>query len=153
MGRPEGRPYGVAGTGAGPPALSALPSGSVTVRSRPIGAPFFTGCRLTVTMSPTLNEDRAQPRLVMSVGLLTSTAQLRTVPVSSIASNFRKQCGLAQIHSVTVPFSVRSFVVSKLAVPWCARTGAESRKSPNAAQITPKRVAFTEDLQVRWAIR
>src|SRR5204863_2486329 len=75
--------YCAAAAGAGPFAPSELPSGSVTVFRRPIGAPFFTGCRLTVTLSPTLNELRAHPRLVMSVGLLTSTAQLRTVPVSS----------------------------------------------------------------------
>jgi hypothetical protein len=53
----------------------------------------------------------------MSVGLLTSTAQFRTVFVSSLASNFRKQCGFAQIHSVTVPFKMSSLVVSKLAAP------------------------------------
>src|SRR6185503_8920233 len=137
------------GAGAGPPALSVLPSGSATVRSRPMGAPFFTGCRLTVTVSPTLNELRAQPRLVMSVGLLTSTAQLRTPPVSSIASNFRKQCGFAQIHSVTVPFSVRSFAVSKLAVPWCAATGVDRTRRANAAAIAPKYVPLTANLQVR----
>src|SRR6185369_16304429 len=59
--------------------------------------------------------------MVISGGFDVSTVQLRTVPVSSFASNFKKQCGFAHSHSVTVPFSVISFSVSKLAVPWCAR--------------------------------
>src|SRR5262245_12272142 len=66
-----------------------------------------------------------QPRCVIAVGFCVSSAQLRTPPVSSIASIFRKQCGLAQIHSVTVPLSVTCFDVSKLALPWCATTDAE----------------------------
>src|SRR4030095_14975724 len=135
---------GGAAAGAGPMAVKELPSGSTTLRSRPMGAPFFTGCRLTVTTSPTLNERRAQPRLVMSVGLLTSTAQFRTVPVSSIASNFRKQCGLAQIQSVTVPFSVKSLLVSKLAVPGCAATGAVIRTTTTKMNTAPEHLAFTE---------
>src|SRR5262245_22179928 len=135
---------GGAAAGAGPIAVNVLPSGSTTLRSRPIGAPFFTGCRLTVTTSPTLNEERAQPRLVMSVGLLTSTAQFRTVPVSSIASNFRKQWGLAQIQSVTVPFSVKSLLVSKLAVPWCAATGAVIRAMSPKMNTAREHLAFTE---------
>src|SRR5262245_23729670 len=59
--------------------------------------------------------------MVISGGFEVSTVQLRTVPVSSFASNFRKQCGFAHSHSVTVPFSVISLSVSKLAVPWCAK--------------------------------
>jgi len=90
------------------------------------------------------DEERAQPRLVMSVGLLTSTAQFRTVPVSSIASNFRKQCGLAQIQSVTVPFSVTSLLVSKLAVPWWAATGAVIRAMSTKMNTAREHLAFTE---------
>jgi hypothetical protein len=48
---------------------------------------------------------------------------------------------------------VRSFVVSKLAVPWCADTGAERARTPSTARHAPKIVAFTTDLQVRWPIR
>ena len=84
---------------------------------RPTGAPLLTGCSVTVTASPVLKDSRAQPLRDMSVGLPVSTTQLRTVPVSSLASNFRKQCGFAQIHSVTVPCRVSSLVVSKLAAP------------------------------------
>src|SRR5207249_9770788 len=109
---------GAAGAaGGGPPVPNVWPLGSTTFRIRPTGAPLLTGWSVTVTSSPALNEVRAHPRLVMSVGLLTSTAQFRTLPVSSFASNFRKQCGLAQIHSVTVPLSVSSLDVSKLAAP------------------------------------
>src|SRR5215831_3410492 len=114
--------YCAGGGGGGaprPPLPNVWPFGSTTLRNRPTGAPLFTGCRVTVTSSPNLNDVRAQPRRVMSVGLLTSTAQLRTLPVSSFASNFRKQCGFAQIHSVTVPLSESSRDVSKLAPPWC----------------------------------
>src|SRR5262252_6974606 len=117
---PGGGHYGCAAGGGGaprPPVPSVEPFGSTTLLSRPTGAPLFTGCSVTVTSSPNLNDVRAQPRRVMSVGLLTSTAQFRTPPVSSFASNFRKQCGFAQIHSVTVPLSVSSLVVSKLAAP------------------------------------
>src|SRR4051794_6243583 len=74
-----------AATGA--PVPRVCPLGRTTFLTRPTGAPPLTGCRVTVTSSPALNEVRAQPRLDMSVGLLTSTAQLRTVLVSSLASN------------------------------------------------------------------
>src|SRR5580700_4358580 len=84
---------GTAGGGA-PPVPNVWPLGRTTLLRRPTGAPLFTGCKVTVTASPALNEVRAQPSLVMSVGLLTSTAQFRTAPVSSLASNFRKQWGL-----------------------------------------------------------
>src|SRR6185369_2340024 len=67
--------------------------------------------------------------MVISGGFDVSTVQLRTVPVSSFASNFRKQCGFAQSHSVTVPFSVISLSVSKLAVPWCAKNKKRKKLS------------------------
>src|SRR4029077_8365152 len=122
-----------AGAGAGgAPVPSVCPPGRITLLRRPTGAPPLTGCRVTVTSSPALNDVRAHPRAVMSVGLLTSTAQFRTVPVSSLASNFRKQWGFAQIHSVTGPFNVSSLVVSKLAAPWCATSGTETAKTANA---------------------
>src|SRR6266581_890034 len=73
----------------------------MTCRMRPIGWPFLTGSIVTVTSSPALNDVRDHPRGVIDVGLCVSTAQFRTVPVSSFVSNFRKQCGLLQIHSVT----------------------------------------------------
>src|SRR5947209_14411080 len=136
--------YGAGGAGGGvprpPPVPNVSPFGSTTRLRRPMGAPFLTGCRVTVTSSPNLNDVRAQPSRVMSVGLLTSTAQLRTSPVSSFASNFKKQCGLAQIHSVTLPLSVYSFVVSKLAAPWCAAT--DTPKRTMTARKTVKNVCF-----------
>jgi hypothetical protein len=88
-----------------------------TLRIRPTGAPFFTGSTVTVTSSPALNEVRAQPLVVIETGFWVSAAHCLTIPLSSFASNFRKQCGLAQIHSVTTPFSVISFPVSKVAAP------------------------------------
>jgi hypothetical protein len=42
---------------------------------------------------------------------------MRAVPLSSLTSTFKKQCGLAQSYSVTVPFNVSVFSVSKLAAP------------------------------------
>ena len=53
-----------------------------------------------------------QPRLVMSMGLLTSAAQCATSPLSFVASNLRKQCGLAHSHSVTVAFRTNCFSMS-----------------------------------------
>src|SRR5258708_3717422 len=137
--------YGAGGGGGAgprppPPVPNVSPFASTTRLRRPSGAPFFTGCNVTVTSSPNLNDDLAQPSRVMSVGLLTSTAQLRTSPVSSFASNFRKQCGLAQIHSVTLPFSVYSFVVSKLAAPWWAATDTPRRTT--APRTTPENVCL-----------
>src|SRR6266571_4420967 len=129
--------------GGGPPADNVWPLGRITFLMRPTGAPLLTGCSATVTSSPALNDVRAQPRFVMSVGLLTSAAQFRTEPVSSFASNFRKQWGLAQIHSVTVPFKVSSFVVSKLAAPWCATSGTEATRRPTAPRKTPKNLFVT----------
>ena len=88
--------------------MSVSPFASRTLTILPTGAPFFTGCNATVTGSPALKEVRRQPRDDMVVGFCVSTLQLRTAPVSSFASNFRKQCGLDQTHSVTVPFNVIS---------------------------------------------
>jgi hypothetical protein len=57
------------GGGAGAPtALNVSPFGRTTRRIRPTGAPLLTGCNVTVTASPALNEVRAQPRRLMSVG-------------------------------------------------------------------------------------
>src|SRR6267142_2323575 len=79
--------------------------------------PQVTGSSVTVTSSPALNDVRDHPRCVIAVGFCVSTAQFRTVPESSFASNCRKQCGLLQIHSVTVPFTVTSLPVSRAAAP------------------------------------
>src|SRR6476660_2683444 len=98
-------------------ATSFSPLGRTTVSSRPIGWLFLTGSSVTVTSSPALNDVRDHPRCVIVVGVCVSTAQLRTFPVSSFASNWRKQWGLLQIHSVTVPFSVISLPVSRAAAP------------------------------------
>src|SRR5213593_4004655 len=98
-------------------ATSFWPLGRMTCRIRPTGWPFLTGSMVTVTSSPALNDDRDHPRPVIVVGPCVSTDQFRTPPVSSFALNFRKQCGLLQIHSVTVPFNVISLPVSSAAVP------------------------------------
>ena len=98
-------------------ATSVCPFGRRTLRIRPTASPFLTGSNLTVTSSPALNALLDHPRAVIATGFWVSTTQFRTAPVSSLASNFRKQCGLAQIHSVTTPLSVISFPVSNVAAP------------------------------------
>src|SRR4029077_5711161 len=114
---------------------------NLTVLVLPIGDPFFTGCRVTVTSSPALNEVRAQPHWTMVDGACVSTAQWATLPLSFLTSNFRKQCGLDQTHSVTVPFNVMVFS-SKLAVPWCANSGAECARRMTAATRSPANVVL-----------
>src|SRR5436190_3937741 len=112
------RTYGFAdGVVGSAPASSVEPFGNFTLTMRPIGAPFLTASSTTVTSSPALNALLDQPRCVIPTGFCVSSDQLRTSPVSSFASIFRKQCGLAQIHSVTVPASVTFLDVSKLALP------------------------------------
>src|ERR1700726_3068505 len=111
-------------------ALRIWPSASTTCSTRPTGAPFLTGMKVTVTSSPGLNESLLQPRLTMSAGLLVGVAQCTMLLLSSFASNFRKQWGLAQNHSVTLAFTVIFFVVSYAAAPWCANSGAETVKRP-----------------------
>src|SRR5437016_3953685 len=102
---------------------------------RPIpGAPFLGRIMVTTTSSPGLNEFLAQPCLVMSGGLLASTIQCCTSPFSSFESNFNQQWGLAQIHSVTVPFTVVLVPVAYAAFPWCANSGAETTKTPAATR-------------------
>src|SRR6185503_11956201 len=135
------RTYG-AEAGVGPAATSVWLLGSSTVNIRPTGAPFFTGSSVTVTASPGLNARRAKPRDSIVTGFCVSTAQFRMVPVSSFASNFRKQCGLAQIHSVTTPLSVISLPVSNVAAPWCATTDAGTI-SPAPASTTPSHTFLT----------
>src|SRR5580700_5522056 len=93
-------------------AFRIWPLARTTCSTRPIGRPFLTGSSVTVTSSPGLKDCLLQPRLTMSDGLLASTAQCTTLPLSSFTSNLRKQCGLAQNHSVTVPFKASFFVVS-----------------------------------------
>ena len=110
-------PYGAGAAGCALAATSVRPSGRVTLSIRATGAPFFAGSTMTVTSSPALTIDRDRPRAVIETGFCVSATQFRTVPVSSIASNFRKQCGFAQIHSVTFPFSVTCFPVSNVAAP------------------------------------
>src|ERR1700681_4243967 len=77
-----------------PPDENTCPLASTTALSplkRPTGKPFLAGMRVTVTSSPDLNEFLAQPFLVMSGGLLASTIQCLTSPLSSFSSNFSQQ--------------------------------------------------------------
>jgi hypothetical protein len=92
---------------------------------RPIGRPFLAWIRVMVISSPGLNESRAQACLAISCGLLVSTTQWVSSPLSSFASNFRKQCGLAQSHSVTFPDTVTVLSLSYDAFPWCANSKVE----------------------------
>src|SRR5437867_2369618 len=108
-----------------------------------MGAPFLTPCKVNVTTSPDLNEVRVHPSALMVVGFWVSTAQFFTLPLSSLTSNFRKQWGLDQTHSVTVPFMVR-ILSSKLAAPWCASRGTECTRRPKAAAKTPAILFLTK---------
>ena len=85
-----------------------------------------------VTSSPGLNELRAQPSLAISCGLLVSTIQCVCSPLSFLPSIFRKQCGLAQSHSVTVPDTLTFLSVSYAAFPWCANSEVEIMNKPIA---------------------
>src|SRR5437879_5521107 len=68
----------------------------------------------------------------MSGGLLPSATQCTTLPLASLTSNCKKQCGLAQNHSVTVPFIVTLLSEAKAAFPWCAHSGTVTITSANA---------------------
>src|SRR5512145_2284737 len=100
---------------------------------RPTGAPLLTGVMVTVTTSPGLNDVRRYPAPVILVGLPVSRFQFLTEPESSLASSFKKQCGFAHSHSVSVPFNVTVFSLSKLAAPGCATTNAGNMKQAAAA--------------------
>src|SRR5438270_4281271 len=71
----------------------------------------------------------------MSGGLLPSTTQCTTLPLASLTSNCKKQCGFAQNHSVTVPFMVTLLSESKAAFPWCAQSGKVTITTANAHAI------------------
>jgi hypothetical protein len=94
----------------------------------PTGLPLFTGRTTIVTTSPGLKELLLQPRLIMSGGLLVSVTHRTVLPSSPFTSNCRKQCGLAQNHSTTVPLKVSLFAgsFSNAATPWWAAAGIEA---------------------------
>src|SRR5579863_6735151 len=79
--------------------------------------------------------NRAQPCLAISCGLLVSTTQCVCSPLSPFASNFRKQCGLAHSHSVTLPDTVTVLSLSYDAFPWCANSTVEMHKLIVTAKI------------------
>src|SRR5438445_13709155 len=62
----------------------------------------------------------------MPGGLLVSTTQCLISPSVVFSSNLRKQCGLAQTHSVTAPFTVTVLSVLNSAFPWCASWETET---------------------------
>jgi len=90
--------------------------------------------------------DRA--KVLMSAGLLVSATQCTTPPLSSLTSNFRKQWGLAQNHSVTVPFRTSLFPVSNAELPWCANIGTDAITTPTARAQTVENLSFMDDLHV-----
>src|SRR5712691_9144313 len=104
---------------------------------------------VTVTSSPALNVCLLHPRSIMSGPLVVSVTQLTTLPLSSFTSNFRKQWGLAQNHSVTVPFIVILFPVSNAELPWCANSGTETIQTPTVRATTVRNLTFTDDLHDR----
>src|SRR5438067_2407392 len=124
-----------AGPLAGDAECIVFPSGSTTSSRRPSGFPLFTGSTVTVTSSPSLNIPLLQPRLIISGGLLVSTTQCTTLPLASLTSNCKKQCGFAQNHFVTVPFMVTLLSESKAAFPWCAQSGKVTITTANAHAI------------------
>src|SRR5439155_23698847 len=103
---------------------------------------------VTVTSSPALKVCLLHPRSIMSGPLVVSVTQLTTLPLSSFTSNFRKQWGLAQNHSVTVPLRVSLFPVSNAELPWCANDGTDTINTPRARARTVKNLTFTSDLHV-----
>jgi len=123
--------------GCGAAATSVRPSGRTTLSRRATGSPFLAGSTVTVTWSPGLTIDRDKPRAVIDTGFCVSATQFRTVPVSSFASNRRKQCGFAQIHSVTVPLSVICFPVAKVSAPWCADAVTAAQRMELALGVFP----------------
>src|SRR6185295_75518 len=104
-------------------AFRVEPSGNNTVIIRPANVPFFTGCMVTVTLSPVLNENLLQPPFTIVTGFCVSPIQCTALPSSPATSNCNKQCGFDHIQAVTVPFSVSVLAVSKAAAPWCANKG------------------------------
>src|SRR2546427_759345 len=103
------------------------------------GAPDLATWPLTVTLSPGLKTSLLKPDSESACGLPISAPQCTKLPASSVTSNKRPQWGLAQIHSVTVPFSVTVFSVSYATpVPWCAKSGMPASAKPK-----------TKDKQVR----
>src|ERR1700747_1929724 len=101
----------------------------------PPGLPFLSGRRLTVISSPGLNESLLQPFPIMLMGACASPTQCATSPLSA-TSNLRRQCGLAQNHSVTVPFTVTLFSVSNTALAWCAKRGVTPISRPKVRTST-----------------
>src|SRR6266704_7145872 len=89
------------------PMLSSCPSGSMTFVTRPTGCPVLDiPVMVTVTSSPALNDFAVMPKLIRVEGAFHSPSQCTKLPFSSLASNFRKVCGLVQTQAVTVPFTV-----------------------------------------------
>src|SRR3954471_1122167 len=84
----------------------------------------------------------------MSVGLPSSRFHTVATPLASFTSTFRKQCGLAQSHSVTLPLTVTSLALSKLAPPWWARRGAENTTTAMAERTRPRVMYFTSRLLI-----
>src|ERR1044071_8157902 len=85
---------------------STRPSGRTTLESVIRGAPDLAGWPVTVILSPNLNTSFLNPAPDSWCGLPNSAPQCSTFPLSSVTSKRRPQCGLVQIHSVTVPVSV-----------------------------------------------
>ena len=83
----------------------------------PIGLPFLAGMASISTSSPRLNVSLLQPIALIDTGFCDSITQCTTLPASSLTSTYTKQCGFAQIKSVTVPFTITDFVASYDALP------------------------------------
>src|SRR5438128_6886439 len=87
--------------------LNSLPSGRTTLVTRPRLAPLLAiPSIVTVISSPTLNDLAVIPKLISVDGAFHSPIHCTTSPFSSLASNFRKEWGLVQRHSVTTPLMV-----------------------------------------------
>src|SRR4030081_1941996 len=104
---------------------STRPPVSTRCRSSRRGAPDLAGCPVMVNLSPGLKVSLLKPASDKLCGVPSSAPQWITSPFSSVTSNRRPQWGLAQNHSVTVPFSVTSLSLTYATpVPWCANSGA-----------------------------
>src|SRR5580692_1440414 len=116
------------------PALNTVPLITIRPLKRPMGEPFLMGMTSRVTSSPVLNVVLLHPAAFCVTVLCASITQCDVLPLSSLASTFRKTCGLAQVYSVTVPFNVIVFFVSYDAFPWWANSGTDTAVNTPAAR-------------------
>jgi hypothetical protein len=132
---------------------NACPLASTTLRSplkRPIGAPFLACQSVTVTSSPGLKLFFAHPLLTISGGLSASMTQGCALASTFLTSTFKKQCGFAQSHSVTVPCIVTSFPLSYAAFPSCAYSAHAKCSQECKTYCDSRNLSKLHETSARW---